>query len=112
MLCDKLFRVVWKENSMILPQFLDEVLKTPHLRWQIENSLTGASPTMKNISKPALMALRFPLPPLEAQKEIISELMAKRNEVRLLKISAKDHHQSSAKKIEKMILGTLPVEVN
>jgi hypothetical protein len=49
---------------------------------------------------------------LEAQKEIMSELMAKRNEVRLLKISAKDHHQSSAKKIEKMILGTLPVEVN
>lgn len=111
MLCDKLFRVIWKEASPILPQYLDEVLKTPHLRWQIENNLTGASPTMKNISKPALLALRFPLPPLTIQEEIIAEIEAKRKEARLLEEKAKAHHKIAALEIEEMILGTRPVEV-
>jgi type I restriction enzyme S subunit len=58
MLCDKIFRAVWRPRSPVLPAYLDEVIKTPHLRQQIEASLTGTSPTMKNISKPALLALR------------------------------------------------------
>lgn len=110
MLCDKLFRVVWKKESPVLPQYLDEVLKVPHLRWQIENSLTGASPTMKNISKPALLALRFPLPPMDIQEEIIAEIEAKRKGARLSQDKAKINQKIAAREIEQMILGTLPVE--
>lgn len=112
MLCDKLFRVIWKTESLILPQYLDEVLRLPHLRWQIENSLTGASPTMKNISKPALMALRFPLPPLNVQKSIIAEIESKRMEARLLKDRANEKQNKVAREIEQMILGTRPLEAH
>lgn len=112
MLSDKLFRVIWKEESTILPKYLDEILKIPHLRWQIENNLTGASPTMKNISKPALMALRFPLPPLILQEEIITEIEAKRKEARQLLDEAKFSQQKAREEIEKMILDTRPAEAN
>lgn len=112
MLCDKLFRVVWKENSPVLPKYLDEILKIPHLRWQIENNLTGASPTMKNIAKPALMALRFPLPPLDMQENIISEIQGKRKESRLLQDEAKNSQRKVGLEIEKMILGIRPVEAH
>lgn len=112
MLCDKLFRVVWKEESPVLPKYLDEILKIPHLRWQIENNLTGASPTMKNISKPALMALRFPLPPPDIQEEIITELEGKRKEARNLQDDARVSQKQAGLEIEKMILGARPVEVH
>lgn len=109
-LCDKLFRVVWKDKSPILPEFLNEILKIPHLRWQIENNLTGASPTMKNISKPALMALRFPLPPLNIQKNIIEKMGVMRSESRSLLEGANKTRKALALAVEKLILGTLSVE--
>lgn len=110
MLCDKLFRVIWKQDSTILPEYLNEILKTPHLRWQIENNLTGASPTMKNISKPALMALQFPLPPLNVQEKIIKSIESKRVESRTLLQKSSDNLKALTKKVEKYILGTLSVE--
>jgi type I restriction enzyme S subunit len=112
MLCDKLFRVVWKKDSPVLPKYLDEILKIPHLRWQIENNLTGASPTMKNISKPALMALRFPLPPLDIQKQIIVEVDRNRVNARALQDDARVRQRQACFEVEEMILGTRPVEVS
>lgn len=112
MLCDKLFRVIWREKSLILPKYLDEILKIPHLRWQIENNLTGASPTMKNISKPALMALQFPLPSLEIQASIIAHIEAKRTEARSLLDAAKEKQRQGAKETEQMILGTRLVKAD
>jgi type I restriction enzyme S subunit len=74
MLCDKIFRVVWQAPSAVEPAFLDEILKVPHLRQQIEGAVTGGSPTMKNITKPALLNLRLPLPPLEVQQKIMADV--------------------------------------
>jgi len=110
MLCDKLFRVVWKQNSPVLPEYLNEILKIPHLRWQIENKLTGASPTMKNISKPALLSLKFPLPPLEIQKKIMDVIEARRDKSRTLLTGAQKKQAEVSKQVEKLILGTLSVE--
>lgn len=110
MLCDKLFRVIWKQNSTILPEYLNEILKIPHLRWQIENNLTGASPTMKNISKPALMALQFPLPPLSVQEKIVQIIESKRIESGSLLQKASDNRKALTKKVEKLLLGNLSVE--
>lgn len=110
MLCDKLFRVIWKKDSPVLPTYLDEILKIHHLRWQIENNLTGASPTMKNISKPALLALQFPLPPLDVQANIISIIEAKRKEAKSLQNNAKKRQKAAKIEVEKLILGTLSVE--
>lgn len=75
MLCDKIFRVVPMEPAPVDPVFLTEVLRLPDLRRQIESKLTGTSPTMKNISKPALLGLTFPLPPLPEQKKMAQVLI-------------------------------------
>lgn len=70
MLCDKLFRVLFKKTSPTHPEFLNAVLKTPSVRQQIEAKVTGTSPTMKNISKQSLLELMLPLPTLPVQYQL------------------------------------------
>jgi type I restriction enzyme S subunit len=84
MLCDKIFRVVFFRQSNVVPEFLAEVLKTPSVRQQIEAGATGTSPTMKNISKPSLLDLVFPLPMgsdgLKIQARLIERLEKHRSQ--------------------------------
>jgi type I restriction enzyme S subunit len=110
MLSDLMFRVIWKTNSLIMPEFLDEIFKTPHLRWQIENNLTGTSPTMKKISKPTILGFRFPLPPINKQNEIIDKIGLMRHEASLLQNKACKNLSNAASEVEKMILGVKSVE--
>jgi len=78
MLCDKIFRVIFRAHSRIDAEFLSEVMKLPTVRQQIEAKVTGTSPTMKNISKPSLMGLRFPVPQgpggSETQRKLVASL--------------------------------------
>ena len=78
MLCDKIFRVVPREPATIALTFLSEVLRVSSVRRQIEANVTGTSPTMKNISKPALMSLTFPLPPKNEQADMVKALTGAR----------------------------------
>lgn len=77
-LCDKIFRVRFRTNSQLLPRFLAEAMKLHTVRKHIESRLTGTSPTMKNISKPALLDIRFPLPDLASQQRIVEDISASR----------------------------------
>ena len=52
--------------------------------------MTGTSPTMKNISKPALMSLRFPLPPIEEQTALTETLATARAKATNLREQAKE----------------------
>lgn len=92
MLCDKIFRVVFLRQSPINPEFLVELMKLPSVRQQIEAAATGTSPTMKNISKPSLLDLTFPLPQgdagLKTQQELISKLRAARESAASLRKEA------------------------
>ncbi|MGH6817055.1 MAG: hypothetical protein ACREC6_15265 [Hyphomicrobiaceae bacterium] len=88
MLCDKIFRVVYRDPSPIDPKFIAEVLRIGDVRRQIESKLTGTSPTMKNISKPALMSLTFPLPPLDEQRKLVDALAAARTKAAALRRDA------------------------
>ena len=72
MLCDKIFRAVEFRHDPVDTMFLTEVLRISDVRRQIEANVTGTSPTMKNISKPALMGLTFPLPPKDAQVAMVN----------------------------------------
>ena len=85
MLSDKTFRFVFRTAKPVLPEFLDQVLKSPPLREQIEREASGTSPTMKNISKEKVLALRIPLFPLPEQRRIVAELDALQAEVDALK---------------------------
>ena len=77
MLCDKLFRVIFKQDSPIHPEFLNAVLRVSSVRQQIEMKVTGTSPTMKNISKQSLLELVLPLPAPQIQ-ELLAEEWQKR----------------------------------
>ena len=78
LLCDKIFRVRFRPNSPLLPRFLAEAMKLRFVREHIESRLTGTSPTMKNISKPALLDIRFPLPDLIEQQRLVDDIGASR----------------------------------
>jgi len=89
MLCDKIFRVVLFDSSPIDSAFLTEVMRIRDVRRQIETNVTGTSPTMKNISKPALMSLRFPLPPIGEQTTLTETLATARTMAADLRKQAK-----------------------
>ena len=74
MLCDKMFRAVPFKHDPVDTMFLTQVLRSSDVRRQIEADVTGTSPTMKNISKPALMGLTFPLPPKNEQVAMATAL--------------------------------------
>jgi type I restriction enzyme S subunit len=81
MLSDKTFRFVFREPRKVLPEFMEQVLKSPPLREQIERGASGTSPTMKNISKEKVLALRLPPFALAEQCRIVAELDALQTEV-------------------------------
>ena len=108
LLCDKIFRVILKEASPITPEYIAEVMKLPHLRRQIESSVTGSSPTMQNITKPALLALRIPLPPLAIQKQLVAEVTAARARIAAARAAAAQRAAATASEVEEMILGQRP----
>lgn len=67
--------MVFKANGQLDGRFLAAVMKLPTVREQIETRLTGTSPTMKNISKPALLDLRFPVPDLATQQALVDAMV-------------------------------------
>ena len=85
MLSDKTFRFVFREPRKVVPEYLEQVLKSPPLREQIERGASGTSPTMKNISKEKVMALRLPPFAVAEQRRIVAELDALQVEVDALK---------------------------
>ena len=89
MLCDKIFRVVSREPAPVDATFLAEILRISDVRRQIEANVTGTSPTMKNISKPALMGLTFPLPPKPEQTVMAKALVDARTKAADLREKAR-----------------------
>ena len=105
LLCDKIFRVIFKPNSTIEPAYLAEVLKSAPLRSQIEAAATGTSPTMQNITKPALLALRLPLPPLESQRVIVARIAEARVAIARERETARRLAEAAKLEIETRLLG-------
>ena len=85
MLSDKTFRFVFRQPPKVIPEYLEQVLKSSALRAQIERGASGTSPTMKNISKEKVLNLRLPPLALPEQRRITSELDALQQEVDALK---------------------------
>jgi type I restriction enzyme S subunit len=81
MLSDKIFRFVFREPRSVLPEYMNQVLKSPALREQIERAASGTSSTMKNISKEKVLALRLPPFGLAKQQEAMRALEALQSEV-------------------------------
>jgi type I restriction enzyme S subunit len=87
MLSDKIFRFSFRESVPIVPDYLDQVLKSPALRTQIERGASGTSPTMKNISQSKVLALRVPRFTIPKQEHILAELSS--TSIRLCELERK-----------------------
>lgn len=88
MLCDKLFRVVMPPVARVDATFLAFSLRLPSVRSQIKGEFSTNSGMMKNVSKPALLTLSFPLPPLNIQQTLVSALKAGQAEAARLRAEA------------------------
>jgi type I restriction enzyme S subunit len=65
---------------------------------------------MKNISKPALLSLTFPLPPLDVQHTLVAALEAGRSEASRLRSKAKDTRAKAWRAFEKSVYAADPLE--
>lgn len=95
MICDLIFRVVFLNDSQILPRFLTEVLGTSYVRKQIVEHRTGDAPMMQKITKTALMGLSIPLPSTSIQQTLIDDLATIRNHVNAKRAEAATLRQSA-----------------
>lgn len=68
LLPDKLWRLVWREPRTVEPLFVWWLLQSSSIRRELGTRSTGTGGSMKNISKPKLMSLKVPVPPLPLQK--------------------------------------------
>ncbi|WP_230164891.1 hypothetical protein [Roseomonas sp. CECT 9278] len=105
MVCDKIFRVVFREPSPIFPQFVVSVLRLRSVRAQIEAEFSTESGMMKNVSKPALMSLTFPLPPLSVQRDLVSALNAARTKAAEMRRDAAGLRSRAAAEFEVAVYG-------
>ncbi|MCX6907060.1 MAG: restriction endonuclease subunit S [Verrucomicrobia bacterium] len=69
LLPDKLWRFVWKQPKVVEPLFVWWLFQAPSVRRELGQRATGTGGSMKNISKPKVMSLEVPVPPLPLQKE-------------------------------------------
>ena len=70
---DRLWQTVISRSD-VLVRYIQHVLATGECRSRISSKCGGTSGSMKNISKPQLLSIQIPLPPLEVQKEIVAEI--------------------------------------
>ncbi|MBS1936694.1 MAG: hypothetical protein JSS84_02640 [Bacteroidetes bacterium] len=105
LLCDKIFRVVFKPDSPLDGTYFAEVMKTPPLRQQIEAAITGSSPTMQNITKTALLGLRIPVPKLKEQHELVRALTEGRAQAARMKEQAEAKRRETKEEVEGMVMG-------
>ena len=106
MLCDKIFRSVPFGHDPTDMMFLAEVLRISDVRRQIEANVTGTSPTMKNISKPALMNLVCPLPPKPEQITMAKTLARARTNSANFREKAKKARASAWQDFEAVVYAT------
>lgn len=103
LLCDKIFRVVFKPDSPLDGAYFAEAMKTPPLRQQIEAAITGSSPTMQNITKTALLALRLPVPKVSEQRTLVKALTESREQAAKLMAEAEGTRRGTKEEVEGMI---------
>jgi type I restriction enzyme, S subunit len=73
LLSDKLLRLR-PRSGIVLPSYLNLVLGSSPSRLQIEDSATGSSKSMKNVSQDALRTIIIPIPPIEEQQRITAAI--------------------------------------
>lgn len=96
--------------EMALSDYVAWYINSPVGRQQV-NTLSRQI-MQNNINSQELRCLRLPLPPLDVQKEIMAHIEAGRDEIVQQTETVNQLHGQTQIEIEKMILGTRPVEMH
>ena len=106
MICDKIFRIVSLDVANVDGHFIAHVLGIHHVRAQIEREFSTQSGMMKNVSKPVLMNLTFPLPPKSEQVAMVGVLAAARTQAAALREQARTMHITAWADFEATVYAT------
>jgi type I restriction enzyme S subunit len=68
LLSDKTWRFVWREPQSVEPLFVWSLFQHPSIRAELSVRATGTGGSMKNISKPKVLSLPVPMPPVRLQR--------------------------------------------
>jgi type I restriction enzyme S subunit len=105
---DKLIRVRCKPN--ILPAYFWKLAQMGFARSQLEAAARTAVGNYA-IGSDDIWALRFPLPPLPVQRQIVDRVANRRDEIAKLKADAKARADAAKADVEAMILGERKVRL-
>ncbi len=106
---DKLMRVRCKAN--VLPEYLEYILSSSIARPQLEaNARTAVG--NHAIGNEDVFNVELPLPPISDQEKLVKIVQEARRESGRAREEAMGLKRNAEKEIEKMILGTRPVEVH
>lgn len=99
LLPDKLWRFVWHEPRTVESLYVWWLFQASSMRRELGQRATGTGGSMKNISKPKVMTLKVPVPPLALQKEFVQRAL----EIRELE----QHQTSSRRRLDDLFQATL-----
>ena len=106
LLCDKIFRIVDSEDMKVDNRFIAHVLGIHSVRAQIEREFSTKSKMMKNVSKPVLMGLTFPLPQKPEQIAMSKALADARGHVADLREKARTERDEAWTNFEGSVYAT------
>lgn len=92
------------KKDKITQYFLFTILNSKIIQKQLERSMTVAT-VRPNTTKPDVLNLKIPLPPLEIQNKIANEIKKRRDEAKQLQKEAKEELQKAKDEVERIILG-------
>jgi type I restriction enzyme S subunit len=78
LLPDKLWRFVWMQPVQIEPFYVWRLFQTPSVRRELGRRATGTGGSMKNISKPKVLSMVVPMPPLPLQRQFAARVQETR----------------------------------
>ncbi len=80
-------------------------MNTCQANQQIQAVLCCSSPTMQNITKTSLLALRLPVPPVKVQRALVKALTVAREKAVRLRAEAVAARQRTREEVERMVMG-------
>ncbi len=106
---DRLWQINVKDRNKTNVKWLSFMLISNEIKKKIKNAATGTSNSMKNISKPNLLKIIVPFPPLEEQKQIAEILSTVDNKLENLKEKKQSFEELKKGLMQKLLTGEVRV---
>ena len=108
---DRLWQIGVKSKENTNVKWLSYVLTSQRVKKLLKKAATGTSNSMKNISKPSLLKIKIPLPPLYEQKQIAKILSTTDNKLDTLRAKKEKYETLKKGLMQKLLTGEVRVKV-